>query len=144
MAMEFHLDIVSAEAEIFSGAATMLFAPAQMGEIGVAPRHAPLMTFLKPGECRVRKRDGSEEAFFVSGGMIEVLPHVVTVLADTALRGEDIDEEAAREAKRHAEAVLKGQSEELSPEQAHAQLAEALAKLQVVEQMKQLKHGRFK
>jgi F-type H+-transporting ATPase subunit epsilon len=85
MAMTLHVDIVSAEAEIFSGTVTMVFAPAEMGEVGIAPRHAPLLTRLKPGEIRIQQADGAEQSFFVSGGMLEVQPHVVTVLADTAI-----------------------------------------------------------
>src|SRR5512134_3127553 len=103
MAMTLHVDIVSAEAEIFSGTVTMVFAPAEMGEVGIAPRHAPLLTRLKPGEIRVQQADGSEQSFFVSGGMLEVQPHVVTVLADTAIRAHDLDEAAAIQAKERAE-----------------------------------------
>ena len=82
--MTLHVDIVSAEAEVFSGTATMVFAPAEMGEVGIAPRHTPLLTRLKPGEIRVQTQEGEEQSFFVSGGMLEVQPHIVTVLADTA------------------------------------------------------------
>ena len=91
MAMTLHVDIVSAEAEIFSGTANMVFAPAEMGEVGIAPRHAPLLTRLKPGEVRVQVEGQEEQFFYVSGGMLEVQPHVVTVLADVALRARDID-----------------------------------------------------
>jgi F-type H+-transporting ATPase subunit epsilon len=105
MAMTLHVDIVSAEAEIFSGTATMVFAPAEMGEIGITPRHAPLLTRLKPGEIRVQTQGGGEESIFVSGGMIEVQPHVVTVLADTAIRAHDLDE-AQAQAKERAEKLL--------------------------------------
>ena len=84
MAMTLHVDIVSAEAEIYSGTATMVFAPAEMGEVGIAPRHAPMLTRLNPGEVRVQSQEGTEQSFFVSGGMLEVQPHIVTVLADTA------------------------------------------------------------
>jgi F-type H+-transporting ATPase subunit epsilon len=106
MAMTLHVDIVSAEAEIFSGTATMVFAPAEMGEVGIAPRHAPLLTRLKPGEVRVQSQDGKEQSFFVSGGMLEVQPHIITVLADTAIRAADIDEAHAMEAKTRAEKLL--------------------------------------
>ncbi|HEB98467.1 MAG TPA: F0F1 ATP synthase subunit epsilon, partial [Thiotrichales bacterium] len=103
MAMTIHVDIVSAEAEIFSGPATMVYAPAEMGEVGIAPRHAPLITRLKPGEVRVVDQNGEEQSFFVSSGMLEVQPHVVTVLSDTAVRAENLDEAKALEAKQHAE-----------------------------------------
>ena len=95
MAMTIHVDIVSAEAAISSGSATMVFAPAEMGEVGIAPRHTPMLTRLKPGEVRVQTDDGKEQSFYVSGGMLEVQPHVVTVLSDTALRAKDLDEAAA-------------------------------------------------
>src|SRR5690606_7400850 len=101
-----HVDIVSAEGEIFSGEAAMVFAPAIMGEIGIAPRHAPLLTTLKPGEVRVQVPSGEEQFFYVSGGALEIQPHVVTVLADTALRARDLDEAATLETQRRAEAAL--------------------------------------
>ena len=106
-----HVDIVSAEGEIYSGDASMVFAPAEMGEIGVAPRHAPLLTGLKPGEVRVQTPDGEEFFFYVSGGTIEVQPHLITVLADTALRARDIDEAAALQAKQRAEEALADRDE---------------------------------
>jgi len=107
MATTVQVDIVSAEIEIFSGPVEMVFAPAVMGEVGILPGHAPLLTHLKPGEVRVRKTDGEEECFYVSGGILEVQPHIVTVLSDTALRAKDIDEAAATEAKQRAEQALK-------------------------------------
>jgi F-type H+-transporting ATPase subunit epsilon len=137
--MTIHVDIVSAEQSIFSGAAEMVFAPALRGEVGIAPRHAPLLSPLKPGVVRVQLAGGGEESFYVSGGILEVQPHVVTVLSDTALRGEDIDEQAATEAKHRAEQAIKGEKTELSYTEAHAQLAEALAQLQMIEQMKKLR-----
>jgi len=139
MAMTIHVDIVSAEQSIFSGAAEMVFAPALRGEVGIAPRHAPLLSPLKPGVVRVQLAGGGEESFYVSGGILEVQPHVVTVLSDTALRGEDIDEQAATESKHRAEQAIKGEKTELSYTEAHAQLAEALAQLQMIEQMKKLR-----
>ena len=139
MAMTIHVDIVSAERSIFSGTAEMVFAPALRGEVGIAPRHAPLLSPLKPGVVRVQVAGGGEESFYVSGGILEVQPHVVTVLSDTALRGEDIDEQAAAEAKHRAEQAIKGEKTELSYEEAHAQLAEALAQLEMVRQMKKLR-----
>ena len=139
MAMTIHVDIVSAEQSIFSGSAEMVFAPAVRGEVGIAPRHAPLLSPLKPGVVRVKLADGGEESFYVSGGILEVQPHVVTVLSDTALRGDEIDEQAATAAKQRAEQALKGEKTELSYEEAHAQLAEALAQLEMVRQMKKLR-----
>ena len=139
MAMTIHVDIVSAEQSIFSGAAEMVFAPALRGEVGIAPRHAPLLSPLKPGVVRVQVAGGGEESFYISGGILEVQPHVVTVLSDTALRGDEIDEQAATEAKHRAEQAIKGEKTELSYEEAHAQLAEALAQLQMIEQMKKLR-----
>jgi len=95
MAMTTHVDIVSAEEEIWSGEATMVFAPGIMGELGIAPRHTPLLTRLKPGEVRVRGQNGEDESYFISGGMLEIQPHVVTILSDTAIRADDLDEAAA-------------------------------------------------
>ncbi len=104
------VDIVSAEGEIYSGEASMVFAPASMGEVGIAPRHAPLLTALKPGEVRVIDPEGKEHFFYITGGMLEVQPHLVTVLADTALRGEQLDEAAALQAQAEAEEALQGAS----------------------------------
>ena len=134
MAMTIQVDIVSAEAEIFSGVAEMVFVPAEIGEIGIMPRHAPLLSPLKAGEVRVKKMDGKEESFYVSSGMLEIQPHVVTVLADTALRAKDIDEEMAEKAKKHAEKALKSGSK-LSYAEAQAELAEAVAQLQMVKRL---------
>jgi F-type H+-transporting ATPase subunit epsilon len=131
-----HVDIVAAEGHIFSGEATMLFAPAAMGEIGVAPRHAPLLTTLKPGTVRVQKADGTELPFFVGGGILEVQPHLVTVLADTALRGDQADEDAAAQAKAEAEAKLAGVTDKMDLAKAQADLAEAAARLEFVQKLK--------
>jgi F-type H+-transporting ATPase subunit epsilon len=136
MAMTMHVDIVSAEAEIFSGQALMLFAPAVMGEVGIMPRHAPLLTKLKPGEVRVVKPDNEEEFFFVSGGMLEILPQGVTVLSDTALRATDIDEAAAIEAKERAEKELEDKRDDIDYATAEAELAEAIAKIQTIRNIK--------
>ena len=106
-------DIVSAHAEIFSGEATMVFATGVAGELGIAPRHASLITQLKPGPVRVQQPDGEEAFFFISGGILEVQPHIVTVLADTATRGEDLDEAAARAAKADAERELADRTGEM-------------------------------
>ncbi len=135
MAMTIHVDIVSAESEIFSGTAEMVFAPGAMGELGILPRHAPLLTQLKPGEVRIKNGD-SEESFYVSGGMLEVQPHVVTVLSDTALRAKDIDEAAALEAKQKAEDALQDKTSEFEYAKAQSELAEAVAQLQAIKKLK--------
>ena len=138
--MTFHVDIVSAEHEIFSGSAQMVFAPAEMGELGITPRHAPLLTRLKPGSVRV-KTDADEQVFFVSGGILEIQPHVVTVLSDTAVRARDIDEAAALEAKRRAEEALANQTAEVDIVRAQAELAEALARLRTLEHIRKTLGG---
>jgi F-type H+-transporting ATPase subunit epsilon len=135
MATSFHVDIVSAEREIFSGSAELVFAPAEMGELGITPRHAPLLTRLKPGTVRVQS-GGEESVFYVSGGILEIQPHVVTVLSDTALRARDIDEAAAQEAKRRAEEALAGHAEDLDVVRAQTELAEAVARLRALEQLR--------
>jgi F-type H+-transporting ATPase subunit epsilon len=136
MASTIHVDIVSAEAEIFSGEAEMLFAPAVEGEVGVAPRHTPLLTFLKPGEVRVRHPGGEEEAFYVSGGMLEIQPHVVTVLSDTAMRAHDLDEAAALEAKERAERMLADRQADIDEAKARGELAQAAAQLQAIQRLR--------
>lgn len=141
MPMTIHVDIVSAEGAIHSGLATMVYAPGEMGELGIAPRHTPLITRLKPGDVRVERDGGEMEHFYVSGGMLEVQPDVVTVLADTALRARDIDEAAALEAKRRAEDALAGQTAELEYAKAQAELAEAVAQLRAIEKLRKMKAG---
>jgi len=136
MANTIQVDIVSAEGEIFSGAATMVFAPASQGEIGIAPRHAPLLTTLKPGEVRVQTPDGGEQYFYVGGGALEVQPHLVTVLADTALRARDIDEAAALAAKQRAEEALRDKVGQISQAEALAELARAAAQLKAIERLR--------
>lgn len=133
--MTFHVDVVSAEHAIFSGTAEMVFAPAELGELGITPRHAPLLTRLKPGSVRV-KTGNEEQVFFVSGGILEIQPHRVTVLSDTAVRAKDIDEAAALEAKRRAEAALASRSEEIDVVRANVELMEAIARLRTVEQLR--------
>ncbi|GAA0715708.1 F0F1 ATP synthase subunit epsilon [Dokdonella soli] len=134
-------DIVSAEEEIFHGNAQMVIATGEMGELGIAPRHAPLITRLKPGQVRVLLENGEEQFFYVSGGILEVQPSVVTVLADTAIRARDLDEAAARNAKEEAERALANRSDALEIAQAQAQLAQALAQLQALERLRRsLKH----
>src|SRR5215469_11712369 len=135
MASSFHVDIVSAEREIFSGDAEMVFAPAEMGELGITPRHAPLLTRMKPGTVRVQA-NGEESVFYVSGGILEIQPHMVTVLSDTAQRAKDLDEAAAQEAKRRAEEALSKQGEDLDVARAQAELLEAVARLKAIEQIR--------
>jgi F-type H+-transporting ATPase subunit epsilon len=142
MAMTIHVDIVSAEGEIFSGLAEMVFAPAEMGEVGIAPRHTQLVTRLKPGAVRVKVKEGEDElSFYVSGGMLEVQPDVVTVLADTAIRAADLDESAALEAKQRAEDVLAGKQAEFEYAKAQAELAEAVAQLRAIEKLRKMGGG---
>lgn len=129
-------EIVSAQEAIFSGEAAMVFATGTMGELGIAPRHAPLITQLKPGPVRVLKPDGEEAFFFVGGGILEVQPHVVSVLADTAVRGSDLDAAAASRAKEEAERQLADRTGGLDVADAEAKLAAALAQLQALEQMR--------
>jgi len=134
-------DIVSAEAEIFHGTATLVVASGEMGELGIAPRHAPLITRLKPGYVRVVTEGGDEQFFYVSGGILEVQPQVVTVLADTAIRAKDLDEVAALRAKEEAERRLVDRTEPVEIAQAQAELAQAVAQLQAIERLrKQMKH----
>jgi F-type H+-transporting ATPase subunit epsilon len=136
MASMIKVDIVSAEADIWNGTAAMVFAPAMMGEIGIAPRHAPLLTKLAPGEVRVQQENGEELYFYVSGGIIEVQPYRVTVLADTAARAKDLDEAAALEAKQRAEDALSQRAAELDYAKAAAELAEAIARLKMIENLR--------
>lgn len=134
-------DIVSAEEQIYSGPVSMVVATGEMGELGIAPRHAPLITRLKAGQVRVILPDGEEQLFYVSGGILEVQPQVVTVLTDTAIRGKDIDEAAAKKAKEEAERLLANRSEAIEVAEAQAQLAQAVAQLQALERLrKNLKH----
>ena len=134
-------DIVSAEAEIFHGEATLIVATGEMGELGIAPRHAPLITRLKPGKVVVTLPDGSQVDIAISGGILEVQPQVVTVLADTAIRAEDIDEAAVRKAKEEAERVLANRSEAMEVAEAQQRLAEVTAQLQALERLRRnLKH----
>lgn len=134
--MDLNVDIVSAEGEIFSGNATMVFAPAEMGEVGIAPRHAPLLTRLKPGEVRVQSESGTDQSFFVTGGLLEIQPHQVTIMADTAARAADLDEAAAVAAKKRAEEALSQQASDVDLARAQAELAEAAARLYLVQKLK--------
>jgi F-type H+-transporting ATPase subunit epsilon len=133
MAMTIHVDIVSAEREIYSGLAEMVFAPAELGEVGISSRHAPFISKMRPGEVRVKLNDKETLPFFVSGGMLEVQPHVVTVLADTAVRAQDIDEAAALEAKRRAEEALADRSGKIDYAKAQAELVHAMQQLRTLE-----------
>ena len=138
MAMTIHVDIVSAETAIYSGLVEAVFASAVMGELGIYPRHTPLLTRLKPGEVRLLV-DGKEEQFYVSGGMLEVQPHVVTILADTAMRAADVDEAAALQAKEDAERALKDSDAKLDYAEAQVKLAEAMAQLRSIDRMRKSK-----
>jgi F-type H+-transporting ATPase subunit epsilon len=129
-------DIVSAHKEIFSGEVAMVFATGIAGELGISPRHAPLITQLKPGPVRVQDAAGEEQFYFVSGGIIEVQPHVVTVMADTAMRGEDLDQAAAEAAKAEAERALADRTGEMEIAEAQAKLLEAVAQLQAMERLR--------
>jgi F-type H+-transporting ATPase subunit epsilon len=137
--MTMHVDIVSAETEIFSGTAEVVVAPAVMGEVGIYPRHTQMLTPLKPGEVRITKQGGEEEAIYVSGGILEVQPHVVTILSDTAVRAHDLDEAAAMQAKQDAEQALKDRQGEMEVAEAMAQLAQAQAQLHAIERLRKIK-----
>lgn len=131
-----HVDIVSAEREIYSGDVAMVFAPAIMGEVGIAPGHAALITRMGPGEVRVQLANGEEQAFFVSGGMLEVQPKVVTVLSDSAIRAKDIDEAAVLKAKQEAEENLRDKSGKIDMARAQAEFAELSAQLQTIQRLR--------
>lgn len=137
MAMTIHIDVVSAEESIFSGLAEFVVAPAAMGEVGIYPRHAPMISTIKPGALRIKLPDEAEETLiFVSGGILEVQPGVVTVLADTAIRGHDLDEASALEAKRAAEEAMKNKSSEMDYAKAQAELIEAVAQLHTIQKLR--------
>lgn len=136
MGMTMHLDIVSAEESIFSGTVEFIAARAAGGEVGILPRHSPMLVQLQPGEVRVKGQGGEEQYFYVGGGMLEVQPHVVTILADTAVRAKDIDEAAALEAKKRAEEALKDKSADIDYAKAQAELAAAAAQLRALQAMR--------
>jgi F-type H+-transporting ATPase subunit epsilon len=137
MAMTMHVDVVSAEEQIYSGTAEFLVAPGESGEIGVQARHAPLLTRIKPGALRIQVANSSEEVVvYVSGGILEVQPHIVTVLADTAIRGADLDEAKALEAKKRAEEALANRAATLDYAKAQAELAEAIAQLATINRLR--------
>ncbi len=133
------VEIVSAEEQIWSGEGTMVFAPGAMGELGIAPRHTPLVTQLNPGDVRVQTENGEEEFFFISGGILEVQPDLVTVLSDTAIRADDLDEAKAIEAQKRAEEAVKDQNTEMDYARAKAELAQITAQLRSIEKIKQLR-----
>lgn len=136
MANTIHVDIVSAEHEIFSGEAEMVFAPAEMGEVGIVHGHSPMVTRMGPGEVRIKDTEGNESAFYVSGGMLEVQPKVVTVLSDTAQRAEDLDEAAILKAKEEAENAFHEKTDAIDYAKARAQLAETAAQLQTIQRLR--------
>ncbi|HSI94570.1 MAG: F0F1 ATP synthase subunit epsilon [Methylophilaceae bacterium] len=141
MAMTIHLDVVSAEESIFSGLAEFVAVPAVMGEVGIYPHHAPMITKIKPGAVRVKVPNQEEETLiFVSGGLLEVQPGVITVLADTAIRGHDLDEASALEAKRIAEEAMRDKSSEIDYATAQAELAEAVAQLRAIQKLRKGTH----
>ena len=136
MAHTIHVDIVSAEGQIFSGDANMVFAPGSQGELGIAPRHAPLLTTLKPGEVRVQIEGQEEQSFYVGGGALEIQPHLVSVLADTAARAKDLDEAAAIAAKQRAEEAVRSRTDKLEIAEAQAEIARAVAQLQAINRLR--------
>ena len=136
MSKTFQCDIVSAQDKIWSGVAAQVFATGISGELGIYPRHTPLITQLKPGPVRVVDEQGEEQFFFVGGGIIEIQPHIVTVLADTAMRGDDLDEAAAQKAKEEAERALADRTGELEVAEAQARLLEAVAQLRALDQLR--------
>ena len=143
MAMSVHVDVVSAEESIFSGLAEMVVVPGETGELGIHPRHAPLLTRIRPGSVRIKLADkeGEEALIYVSGGILEVQPNLVTVLADTAIRGADLDEARALEAKRAAEEAIKNRGSEMDLAKAQVELAEAVAQIHAIQKLrKQVQH----
>jgi F-type H+-transporting ATPase subunit epsilon len=141
MAMTIHVDIVSAEAAIYSGLAEFVVVPAEMGEVGIYPRHTPLLTRLKAGSVRIKAPDKAEEVLiYVSSGILEVQPGVVTILSDTAIRGADLDEARALEAKTKAEEVMRNRTSAMDYAQAQAELAEAVAQLAAIQKLRKIKH----
>jgi F-type H+-transporting ATPase subunit epsilon len=136
MAHTIHVDIVSAEGQIFSGEASMVFVPGSQGELGIAPRHAPLLTTLKAGEVRVQTEGHEEQSFYVGGGSLEIQPNLVTVLADTAARARDLDEAAALAAKQRAEDAMRERTDKVDIAEAQAELLRAMAQLRAIERLR--------
>ena len=139
MAHTINVDIVSAEGQIYAGEASMVFVPATQGEIGIAPRHAPLLTTLKAGEVRVQCASGEEQSFYVGGGALEIQPTRVTVLADTAARAKDLDEAQAMTAKARAEAALSDRNEQIDIVEAQMELARAVVQLKMIERLRKIR-----
>jgi len=139
MAMTMHVNIVSAENEIYSGTVTEVYAPAEAGEVGIMPRHTQMLSTLKPGVVRIVTQEGTEESFYVSGGILEVQPHVVTVLSDTALRAADINESAAIEARTRAEAAMKDRASDMDYAKAKSELIEAVAQIEALKKIRRKK-----
>jgi F-type H+-transporting ATPase subunit epsilon len=140
MAMTVHVDVVSAEESIFSGLAEFVALPGEGGELGILPGHMPLMSRIKPGAVRIKLQDGKEELIFVAGGLLEVQPGLVTVLADTAIRGTDLDQAKAEEAKKRAEEALASRSAEIDYARAQAELSEAIAQLSAIDRLRKRGH----
>ena len=141
MANTVHVDVVSAEASIFSGEAEFVVAPASAGEVGLFPNHAPMITTIKPGALRIKQANVAEETLiFISGGMLEVQPGVITVLADTAVRGHDLDEAKAIAAKEAAEEALRNRTSDIDYATAQAELSEAVAQIQTIERLRKTTH----
>jgi F-type H+-transporting ATPase subunit epsilon len=136
MAMTMHVNIVSAENEIYSGTVTEVYAPAEAGEVGIMPRHTQMLSTLKPGVVRIVTQEGDEQSFYVSGGVLEVQPHIVTVLSDTALRAADIDESAALEAKTRAESAMKDKASDMDYARAKSELIEAVAQIEALKKIR--------
>ena len=140
MAMTIHVDVVSAEELIFSGLAEFVVLPGEAGELGILPGHMPLMTRIKPGAVRLKMPDGKEELIFVAGGLLEVQPGLVTVLADTAIRGADLDQAKAMEAKKMAEEAMVNRGSEMDYARAQVELAEAIAQLAAIDHLRKQRH----
>ena len=140
MAMTIHVDVVSAEEMIFSGLAEFVVLPGEAGELGILPGHMPLMTRIKPGAVRVQLPDNKEELIFVAGGLLEVQPGLVTVLADTAIRGADLDQAKAMDAKKMAEEAMVNRGSEMDYARAQVELAEAIAQLAAIDRLRKQRH----
>jgi len=133
------VEIVSAEESIWCGEGSMVFAPGELGELGIAPKHTPLITRLKPGDVRVQREDGEEKFFFISGGLLEVQPHLVSILSDTAIRADDLDQAAAEAARKRAEEAIRDQTSAMEYAQAKAELANAVAQLRAIEKLREIR-----